>query len=99
MRLKPVTGFFEPELTWQENAQKELQEEIGKKEPKVSVRVIGFTDSGITIRGSAWSEDSQSSFIMGCDLNKKIKERFDKEGIDIPYPHRMIVYKNKSNIF
>lgn len=31
IRIKPVTGFLEDELSWQENAQKELQEEIGFK--------------------------------------------------------------------
>lgn len=30
-RWKPVTGFLEENLTWEENTQKELQEEIGKK--------------------------------------------------------------------
>jgi small-conductance mechanosensitive channel len=31
---------------------------------------------------------------MGCDLNKRIKERFDEEGIEIPFPYRTIVFKN-----
>ncbi len=30
-RWKPVTGFLEDDLSWEENSQKELQEEIGKK--------------------------------------------------------------------
>lgn len=31
IRIKPITGFFEENLTWQENANKEMQEEIGMK--------------------------------------------------------------------
>jgi len=31
---------------------------------------------------------------MGCDLNKSVKERFDKEGIEIPFPYRTLVFKN-----
>jgi len=30
---------------------------------------------------------------MGCDLNESIKERFDNEGIEIPFPYRTIVHK------
>jgi small-conductance mechanosensitive channel len=28
-----------------------------------------------------------------CDLLKSVKERFDREGIEIPFPYRTIVYK------
>ncbi|MFC2163173.1 mechanosensitive ion channel family protein, partial [Candidatus Altiarchaeota archaeon] len=28
------------------------------------------------------------------DLNKSIKERFDREGIEIPFPYRTVVYKD-----
>ncbi|MBT3583822.1 MAG: NUDIX domain-containing protein [Halobacteriovoraceae bacterium] len=31
VRLKPVTGFFEDHLSWEENCQQELQEELGYK--------------------------------------------------------------------
>jgi small conductance mechanosensitive channel len=26
-------------------------------------------------------------------VNKSVKERFDKEGIEIPFPYRTVVYK------
>jgi len=29
LRIKPVTGFLEDDLTWEENTQKELREEVG----------------------------------------------------------------------
>ncbi len=32
---------------------------------------------------------------MVCDLNQSVKERFDKEGIEIPFPYRTIVHKDK----
>ncbi len=68
-----------------------------KKEnaPVVQVRVIGFGDSSVNLRLWVWAKNSVDAFVLGCDLNKSIKESFDKGGIEIPYPYRMIVYKNK----
>jgi len=66
-----------------------------KNEPPVIVRVISFGDSSVNLRAYVWAKDSDSSFVMKCDLNKAIKEAFDKEGIEIPFPYRTIVYKNK----
>jgi len=72
-------------------------EDRRKKEPIVKVRVVGFTDSGVTLRAAVWVKDPNSAFILNCDLNKSIKERFDKEGIEIPYPYRMVVFKDGKN--
>lgn len=27
-----------------------------------------------------------------CDLHKSIKARYDRKGVDIPFPYRMVVY-------
>ena len=59
----------------------------------VIVRVIGFGDSSVNLRGYIWSKDHISGFYLKCDLFKSVKERFDKEGIEIPFPYRTIVYK------
>lgn len=64
-----------------------------KKEPKVNVRVIGFGDSSVNLRAWVWANNSGEGFVMSCDLNKSIKERFDKEGVEIPFPYRTLVYK------
>ncbi len=59
----------------------------------VMVRVIGFGDSSVNLRAFIWSKDHTSGFILKCDLFKSVKERFDREGIEIPFPYRTIVYK------
>jgi small-conductance mechanosensitive channel len=69
-------------------------EELAKGEHKVMVRVISFVDSGLLLRAYAWSRNPTEGFELKCDLLKTIKERFDEEGIEIPYPYRTIVYKN-----
>jgi small conductance mechanosensitive channel len=64
----------------------------------VEVRVIGFSDSSVNLKGWAWTKTPEDAFKMGCDLNKSIKERFDREGIEIPFPYRTVVYKNDINV-
>lgn len=64
--------------------------------PPVVVRVVKLDDSSINLKAWVWSKDSISGFEMKCDLLKSIKERFDKESIEIPFPHRTIVYKKES---
>jgi small conductance mechanosensitive channel len=68
-------------------------EEKKSKDPIVTVRVIGFTDSSVMLRAWVWAKDPKTAFRLGCDLNESIKKRFDKEKIEIPFPHRTIVYK------
>lgn len=58
------------------------------------VRVLGLGDSSVNLRGWAWGKDIADAFVMGCDLLESIKKRFDTEGIEIPFPHRTLVYKN-----
>lgn len=69
-------------------------EEKKNNEPVVSVKVIGFSDSSVNLRAWVWSKSSVDAFSMSCDLNKSIKERFDREGIEIPFPYRTIVMKD-----
>ena len=59
----------------------------------VTVRVIGFGDSSVNLRAYVWSKDHSSGFVMKTDLYKSIKEQFDKQGVEIPFPYRTIVYK------
>ncbi len=61
--------------------------------PAIICRVLGFGESSIDLRLQIWSKDPVTAFEMKCDLYKAIKERFDQEGIEIPYPHRTIVNK------
>lgn len=55
--------------------------------PKVIVRVMSLGDSSITLRANAWASSSSNAFILKHDMLKAIKERFDTEGIEIPYPY------------
>jgi len=68
-------------------------EEISNNTPVVVVRVISLSDFSIDIKAYLWAAQIGDAFIMSCDLLKSVKERFDREGIEIPFPYRTIVYK------
>ncbi len=55
--------------------------------PQVIIRVIDLGDSAITLRAWAWANNTGNAFVLKCDLLKAVKERFDKENIEIPYPY------------
>jgi small-conductance mechanosensitive channel len=69
-------------------------EEIEQGVPKVVVRVMGYGESSINLRGYLWANTTTEAFIMSKDLYKTVKERFDKEGVEIPFPYRTLVFKN-----
>jgi small conductance mechanosensitive channel len=67
------------------------QEDVEKGKPLVDVRLIKITDFAMILRGHAWSKDNAEAFDMYCDLLESIKKRFDTEGVEIPYPHFVVV--------
>ena len=60
---------------------------------EVVIRLTSFNDSSITLRATVYSQSNAQGFAMLCDLRLAIKKRFDKEGIDFPYPHRTVTFK------
>lgn len=70
-------------------------EEKEANTPAVIVRVIGFGDSSVNLRAYVWTRDHTSGFEMKTDLHKSVKQAFDQHGIEIPFPYRTIVYKEK----
>lgn len=62
--------------------------------PAVTVRVIHLAESSVQLRASVWAKDPSTGFALKCDLLKSIKERFEKENIEIPFPHRVVIVKN-----
>jgi len=63
--------------------------------PQVVVRVIEWTASSINLRAWAWAANADNAFVLKCDLLQSIKERFDYEGIEIPYPYTNVILKKE----
>lgn len=68
-------------------------EELEQGVPKVSVRLVKFTEGGMLLRAYVWATDPVQARVMNFELNRSLKLRFDREGIEITYPHRTITFK------
>ncbi|HHQ45565.1 MAG TPA: mechanosensitive ion channel family protein [Candidatus Altiarchaeales archaeon] len=64
-----------------------------KKEELVKVRLVELADSSQKLRLYYWASDQTAATLMKFDLLESIKKRFDAEGVEIPFPHRTIVYR------
>ncbi len=57
------------------------------------VRVISHGDFSIGLRLYVWVKDADDSYSAKFWLLEHIKKRFDREGVEIPFPYRTLVYK------
>jgi len=63
------------------------------KEPEPLVAVAELADSSVNIYARPWVNRTDF-FAAKLDLTKKVKERFDAEGVSIPFPQRDVhIYK------
>lgn len=69
------------------------EEEINNGVPAVTTRLVAFLDSSMHLKTTIYSKDNAEGFAMLSDLRISIKRRFDKEGIEIPYPHQTVEIK------
>lgn len=59
------------------------------EEPKPLFILIGFGDSSVNIQFSVWAK--RENFLeLKNSIQIEIKQAFDREGIEIPFPHRTI---------
>ncbi len=63
--------------------------------PPRSLRVDSFGDSGIDIKILGDVQPIRQWEVMG-ELRRRLKRRFDEEGIEIPFPHRVMVHEAKA---
>ena len=64
------------------------------KEAPSALRVDKLGESGVQIKIVGVTKPIKQWDVMG-ELRKRVKEAFDKEGIEIPYPHRVVVQSKK----
>ena len=71
------------------------EEEQKESKPTVTMRLVALTDFSVQIRAYVWANSNDDAFVLQCDVFESVKKRFDKEGIEIPFPYRSIFFKKK----
>ncbi len=59
--------------------------------PPPTVLMTGFEENGINLRTRFWVADARDKIAIGSDVLKKVKDAFDRERVEIPYPHRVMI--------
>lgn len=65
-------------------------------EPLEILGVQSLGESGVTIRVYVKTEPADK-FIARRELRRRVKNRFDAEGIEIPFPHRTVYTRSESD--
>jgi small-conductance mechanosensitive channel len=68
------------------------------KEPPPQVVVKNFGESSVDLQLRVWIHDARKRMHTISSITDKVKEVFDKNGIEIPYPKRDITIINKSRV-
>ncbi len=74
------------------DARTDEQKEAGASE--APVRVVSIDESGVRMRVWAWAANGADGFTIQCDLLESIKKRFDREGVRISAPNRIVHLKS-----
>ncbi len=101
VKLVDYTISYESDIDKAINIIKEEMEKLYKPDSKgknknvefPKVRVSKWNDSSISLCAWVWGENNNDAFENMYKLNYIIKKRFDKEGIEIPYPHVVTLKK------
>jgi len=65
------------------------------KEPAPKVVVRKFGESSVDLQLRVWIDDARKRMDTISYITDKVKDEFDKEGIEIPYPKRDIIITHK----
>ncbi|MGB1103494.1 MAG: mechanosensitive ion channel family protein [Crocinitomicaceae bacterium] len=90
---KAIKILQEVSMAHPESIDNRTDEEKKEGVDQVVVRV-NFGDSSVNLKALVWTADPLAVWRMQSEINIVVKERFDGEGIEIPFPHRTLVFKN-----
>lgn len=68
----------------------------GVKEEEPVIRFFNFGESSIKLKAFLRVKDYSSQFAVKSEFIKRLHERYNKEGIDIPYPTRTVLMQKRN---
>lgn len=74
------------------------KKEIDQKKEPVQIKVISLGDFAVTLRAFVWTTDFDKSQELMWDVFRSIKQEFDAHGVEIPFPYRTLVLKDKITV-
>ncbi len=98
----PVGVSYESDLEKVERVTVEVAKKIQKSfdvaDPEFEpfIRYTAFSDSSINFNVILRSKHPDGQFLIRHEFIKMLKEAYEKEGIQIPYPQRVVYIKNNS---
>jgi small conductance mechanosensitive channel len=103
-------SITDPVITWRINVgiaytadidkARDIMLEVAKRHPlvlknhEITVRVTELGDFAVNMRLGVDVPNRDVAWTTGCEIMESIKKRFDKEGIEIPYPYRNLIIQN-----
>ena len=90
-------GYDDDISTAIELARESLEEsEMVEEEPEAQVLVNELGGSSVNLKLRGWSKPSKANMVQAAsEVTQGVKEKYDREGIDIPYPIRTIYMNNE----
>lgn len=79
---------------------REIMLDVAKRHPlvlknhEITVRVTELGDFAVNLRLGLDVPNRDVAYTTACDIREAVKKRFDKEGIEIPYPYRNLIIQN-----
>lgn len=91
-RCETVMGIsYSDDISKAQNVMRDLISSDSRvmADPVLNIVVSSLGDSSVNLTAYYWTQ-STDFFATRMDMNKRLKEAFDREGIDIPFPHRTV---------
>ena len=64
-----------------------------EQDREAKVRVTELGDFAVNLRALFWVRDRPTAWATGAEIRESVKKRFDREGVEIPFPYRTVVFK------
>lgn len=96
-RKIPISVSYECDLRKAMSLMEQAAHDIHRvlKSPAPAARLMGFGDNGVDLELRLWIEDPQSGVVnVASEVMLAIWDAFHEEGIDFPFPQRVVHFAN-----